>query len=111
MEAYNRFYKCIHEYERTLLRIAGHDILASREFQRKPMTYMVYAVVFIAITMETYTIIYYGILAKIFCLCTFSLTFQVNKTKLNNSCYNFAKLKWFGTFSGSGEIGQRPSSR
>lgn len=77
MEAYNRFTKCIYVWERSVLKLMGHDLL-DVELKRTPMTFIIYGTIFGGIIMETYTFIYYGTFEKIFCLNTFSLTFQVS---------------------------------
>lgn len=76
MESYNRFNKCVFEWERLLLKLIGHDVLEG-ELRQTPMTFVTYGVIFTVIVMEFYTFIYYGTLEKIFCLSAFSLTVQV----------------------------------
>lgn len=115
MDAYNRFTKCIYTYERILLQIVGHDVLAAeRVIKRTPMTFITYLAIFLSFTMEIYTIIYYGILAKIFGLSTFSVTVQVSRKQKTSShlCRRFWwRSKRFGTVSGSCKIVQCPPSR
>lgn len=78
MEAYNRFNKCIFKWERTLLKLVGHDLLAPK---LKPtiMTFVIYGAIVVSTIFVTYTFINYGLLEKCFSIHAISLAIQVKK--------------------------------
>lgn len=76
MEAYNRFNRCIFEWERTLLKIVGHDFLGGK-FERNIVTFTVYFLVIATIITMGYTFVCFDILAKIFTLLFFLILLQV----------------------------------
>lgn len=62
MEAYNRFTQCMFQWERSLLQLIGQDFMS-----KKPsvITFIVYGIVFLLMSMTIYTFMYYGIFEKI----------------------------------------------
>lgn len=76
MEAYNRFTKCIFEWERALLKCVGHDFLAVK-LKQTPMTFIIYGTFLFNLPLQFYTFFYYGILEKIYSLHTFAIAMEV----------------------------------
>lgn len=58
MEAYNKYRKCFFVYERTLLRLIGHDYL-SPDFKPGIVAYTIYALLVLFMCTNAYTIIFY----------------------------------------------------
>lgn len=76
MESYERFNKCIFEWNRKLFQIVGHDIY-DKKLTLTPMTFLIYFLIIAAFVMEIYTFMYYDILEKVFCVHSVILTIQV----------------------------------
>lgn len=77
MDATSRFNRCIFEWERTLLKIVGHDFLGET-FKKNLITYMVYFTIAMANGSMIYTFMLYGTLERIFSLLFFLIAVQVN---------------------------------
>lgn len=58
MDAFNRFHKCFFDYERTLLRLIGHDYLKPN-FKPGIVAYFIYTLTAIFLFTNTYTILFY----------------------------------------------------
>lgn len=92
MEAFNRFNRCIFEWERNLLKLIGHDFFGEK-FERNVMTFVVYALTLLTSISELYTLIYLDPLSKLFALICVLIQIQV---ALN--CNRFKTLKHFEFF-------------
>lgn len=71
MEAYRRYRKCLFGYERTLLRLVGHDLFAEN-FKLGPYAYSLYGLLVFFLFTSAYTMIYYDayiILQNMMFLC------------------------------------------
>lgn len=80
MDAYNRFNRCIFEWERVLLKVVGHDFLGGK-FEKNLMTFFLYGIIAFTGFMIVYTMIFYDPLAKIFSLLFSLIALQVRKFK------------------------------
>lgn len=80
MDAYNRFNRCIFEWERWLLGLLGHDFLGEK-FEKNLRTFFIYAMIAVTCFMIVYTIIFYDPLAKIFSVLFFLIAVQVRKLR------------------------------
>lgn len=58
MDAFNRFHKCFFEYERSLLRMIGHDYL-DPNFKPGILAYLIYTLTAIFMITNSYTILFY----------------------------------------------------
>lgn len=77
MEAYNRFNKCIFEWERSIFQLIGHDVFAS-ELKRNAISYSIYVAAITLIISEIYTLICYeDLFVRVFCLHVSLFTVQV----------------------------------
>lgn len=76
MEAYNRFNRTLFEWERSLLRLLGHDFIAEK-FERNFMTFVLYGILGSAMFGIFYTFIFYDGLERIFSLLFFLIASQV----------------------------------
>lgn len=77
MDAFTRFNRCIFEWERTLLKLVGHDLLAGTKFERNFITFAVYGLCCTFLVSIFYTFIFYDPLSKIFALLFLFLIAQV----------------------------------
>lgn len=101
MEAYNRFTKCIFEWERTLLKCIGHDFLAPK-LKQTPMAFIIYGTLFVTFMLQAYTLVYYNALEKIYSAHTLSMLIQVGWKSYNCCLTNFYcdfSIEWFWTVS------------
>lgn len=89
MDAYNRFNRCLFEWERSLLRLLGHDFMGEK-FERNIMTFVIYALLFTAFSAMFYTFAFYSGLEKIFSVLFFLIAIQVTRNFLTlPKFYNF----------------------
>lgn len=80
MDAYNRFNRCLFEWERALLRLLGHDFMGEK-FERNIMTFFIYTLLLVAFLAMFYTFAFYSGLEKIFSVLFFLIAIQVRRTK------------------------------
>lgn len=80
MEPLRRFMRCVYQWLRFLLKCFGHNFLDG-QYQRNWMTYLLYASIFIATSIEINTFFDTNndMATRLFCVYTFSLDIQVNK--------------------------------
>lgn len=80
MESYSRFTRCIFKWEAFLLDLVGHNML-DLNYRRNLNTYLIYALVVVALVAEMYSILYYDLSTKIFCSIGIVLVVQVSQKK------------------------------
>lgn len=76
MEALFRFNRCIFEWERSLLKLVGHDFLGGT-FKKNLMTFTVYFIIVVSLGAMGYSIMFYDSLTKIFNLAFSLIALQV----------------------------------
>lgn len=76
MDFYTRYTRCIYRWERTLLKIVGHDILGD-EFKKNILSYFVYFLICFTISNQLYSFIYFDSKTKIFMLHCIFMAIQV----------------------------------
>lgn len=76
MNSFARFTKCIFQWERSLLKFVGHDILAEY-FIRNSRSYLVYIVLSSTLVAGIHSILNYGKMSIIFFLFASTMGFQV----------------------------------
>lgn len=82
MEAYNRYNKCVYEWNRYLFRFVGHDVIVGT-FKRNAMSYFVYILAVVLIVTEVYTLFNYDdLFVRVFCVHISLYTVQVRIWKL-----------------------------
>lgn len=104
MEAYNRFNRCIFEWERNLLKLIGHDFFGEK-FQRNAMTFFVYALILLTFISAVYTLIFLDPLSEIFALICILIQIQVKwkKNDWNQHFLHISNIFLSIDFSGRGE--------
>lgn len=96
MEAYNRFYKVVFEWERKIARLIGHDVFVEK-LKITFMTVVVYLWISIAYVSEIYTVLCYSSVEKIYGVVFSLITFQVGNEYFSQSI-NFQILIQFNEF-------------
>lgn len=77
MDSYNRFNKCVFQWERSLFKLIGHDVFVG-ELKRNAISYTVYASAVLLVVTEIYTLMCYDdVFTKVFCLHVSLYTVQV----------------------------------
>ena len=77
MEPHDRIERCIFQWEKWLLKLCGHNFIGE-PYKPNLITFFVYGLLTSAVVNAIYTIVYYDISAKLFCLTLLLMMIQVN---------------------------------
>lgn len=101
MDSYNRFNRCVFEWQRTIFKIVGHDFFGET-FERNFVTFIVYVLLVSALLAMLYTAIFYDALTKIFILLFFLIALQVIQTfQQYLACNQFSPRYFHSSFLSS----------